>query len=177
MRNTTELKGVVIEGGWRNNYGSKSLGFTVTDPISGASLAEIELDEKQIMNLLSNTHAGYVGGEFRLYHSGLSRIGKHHALLDVMVQIPSDSYGKDALPALNRELERAWILTGGFPWEPTIVTSWNSHHSNGFTYRETLHGWFDASETVETISERLVDTDGSLFSNLRVFAQRHGGDL
>lgn len=172
-KNTTQVNGVVVEGGWRHSTNSdrKTLGFTIIDPISGANIAEVELDEKQVLNLLSSTHTGHVGGQFNLRHSGLARIGKIHALIDVHVSI--SNFGTPALGEINAKLERAWELAGGFPWEPTIVRTWNGHHSTRDVYNETMHGYFDASMTEESINERFIGFPDGMFSNLRVFAERH----
>jgi hypothetical protein len=161
-----EMKGAVVEGGWRhsNKGNQRFLGLTVQDPISGANVAEIELDERQVLDILSGVHRGTVGGSVTIYGKGIERIGKAHAMVTVKVNTEGD-YGKGSLDALNVKFFKAWERAGGYPWVPVTVTSWNGHRHVGNIYTEVMHGYFDPTTTVEDLQLML---DGPEFSDVRI---------
>lgn len=172
MKNTTELKGITVQGGWRNRQKSRFLGISIIDPANGMTIAEIELDQDQVLNLLSNTHDSNVAGEFVLMHRGLERIGMRHVMVDVAVPDVKE-YGDKGLVQLNHRFENAWILAGRSPWIPVVLDHYNSHRRHGNTYNEVMHAYFPWDATLEEIRAGFEDCRADMFSNLRFSARNN----
>lgn len=172
LANDVIVNGVKIEGGWSRRRGARVLSLRISDPMSGCNLAEVELSETQVLNLLSASHDGTVSGSFRVFPIGMSRLGQQHVM--VTVDVPYDSGISTELDHYNRLFAAAHKAAGGSPWLPIQLDSINGHRiievvrsPRACVYRETMHGYFDAELSLDEIFATMRDPERGSFSGLR----------
>lgn len=156
-----------IQAGFQSGSQTR-LDIVVTDPVSGAQIANLVLDHQQILNMLTSLHCSYVGGSFEIYETGLSRVGKIFGVVTVYYVVP-------ATFAFDRKTRQAWlreqreIALQGLGMVEWLANDgeWNYHHHTNDRYADTFSGYFDPSYTVQDIASN-IRIPNSQLGNLRL---------
>lgn len=153
---TTTIKDINIVGGFQHDREEgKRLSIQVSDPKSGLPIVRLELDETQILNLLSGLHDTYTGGSAEILEQTIPRIGFQHVMVDVAIELEFTT-AKEA--NLNKGLQEAWKKANANGWVKPGPQSWNSHNYRNGIYHSGLHGYFPWDVSLEEIEANFAET-------------------